>query len=393
MAMVSHSGYPHDVRIRRECEALGDKGIEVDLVCLRQEGESPLERIGNVHVHRMPVFHRRGQGPLGYVREYTAFFIRAFWTLTRLHARHRYAVVQAHNLPDFIVFAALVPKLTGARVILDMHDVTPELFQSLYGISERSPTFGLLRFVEQMSLAFADRVITVNRNIRDLFLSRNAIGHAIDVVMNAPDPRYFAPLPRPEGSVSGNPAISRFRLFHHGQVLRRYSFETALDALAIVRRRIPAATLDIYGDGDEGYRGELVRYADRRGLNGSVRFHDRVPVEQVPTLIAGADVGLVPCRRDPFVDKVMLPVRLLEYAVMGLPAVVARVGTVESYFSDGDVAYYRPDDPEDMARQIVALHENPVERALMAERARTAVAAHEWPIQKNRYLRLIEALA
>ncbi|NIW62934.1 MAG: glycosyltransferase WbuB, partial [Gemmatimonadetes bacterium] len=62
------------------------------------------------------------------------------------------------------------------------------------------------------------------------------------------------------------------------------------------------------------------------------------PVERVPALIAGADLGLVPCRRDPFVDKVMLPVRLLEYVVMGLPAVVSRVGTVEAYFGDDAVA-------------------------------------------------------
>ena len=154
IAMVVHSYYPADVRVRRECEALADRGDTVDMICLRKPDEAPVETVDNVKVHRLPVQHRRGQGPVAYIREYLNFFLRAFWALTRLHIRNRYRIVQVHNMPDFLVFVTLIPKLTGARVLLDMHDITPELFQSLYGIPEQSTTFALLRFVEQMSLAF-----------------------------------------------------------------------------------------------------------------------------------------------------------------------------------------------------------------------------------------------
>ena len=387
IAMVVHSYYPADVRVRRECEALADRGDTVDMVCLRKPDEPPVETVGNVEVHRLPVQHRRGQGPVAYIREYLNFFLRAFWTLTRLHIRNRYRIVQVHNMPDFLVFVTLIPKLSGARVLLDMHDITPELFQSLYGIPEQSVTFALLRFVEQMSLAYADAVLTVNRNIRDLFLTRNPIAHKIEVVMNAPDPRYFTP----NGSGASAPN-GTFRLLHHGQILRRYNFEVALEAFALARRHIPNLRLDIYGDGEEGYIEELQRTVRARGLHRDILFHGRVPVEQVPGLIRNAHLGLVPCRKDVFVDRVMLPVRLLEYVVMGLPSVVSRVGTVESYFTDDEVAYYPHNDAGALARRIVELHADPQRRTGLARHARTAFRRYEWPRMKARYCRVLDML-
>ncbi len=291
LVMVVHAYYPHDVRVRRQVEALADRGDTVDLVCLQDVGETAFEQIGNASVYRLPVRHRRGQGVGGYLIEYFSFFLLAAVQLTRLYARHRHPVVQVHNLPDFLVFTAAVPKILGSRIVLDMHDVTPELFQSLYGIDEKSLAFRFLVIVEQASLAFADYVLTVNRNIRDLFLTRNPIAHKLEVVMNAPDPRYFKYRGSRACSVNGS-----FRLFHHGQILRRYSFETALEGVRLASRRIPYVELDIYGDGEEAYLDEIKQKTIQMGLEGRVRFHDRVPVEQVPGLISRADVGIVPER-------------------------------------------------------------------------------------------------
>lgn len=385
LAMVVHAYYPHDVRVRRQVEALADRGDTVDIICLRQNGERVIEQIGNATVHRLPVTHDRGQGVAGYLREYVAFFILATLKLTRLYITHRYPVVQVHNMPDFLVFTAVVPKCLGSRVVLDMHDVTPELFQSLYGIDQQSFAFRLLTLFEQASLAFADDVLTVNRNIRDLFLTRNPIAHKLEVVMNAPDPRYFKH--RGSGSRSTN---ATFRLFHHGQILRRYNFETALEGVRMASRKIPHVELDIYGDGKDAYISEIKAQATSMGLQDCVHFHDRVPVEQVPELISQADVGIVPCRKDVFVDTVMLPVRLLEYVAMGLPSVVSRVGTVEAYFDDTQVGYYGHDNPVELSDRIIELYED---RRLREDRAKKALRAFEgldWPAMVKRYYRVID---
>jgi len=397
--MVVHAYYPHDVRVRRQCEALADRGDIVDLVCLRAEGESKTERIGNVNVHRLPLRHERGQGALGYMAEYAAFFVLAFLKLGALSIRHRYPIVQVHNMPDFLVFTTLIPKILGARILLDMHDITPELFQSIYGISDRSITFKLLVLFEQASLAYADRVMTVNRNIRDLFITRNPIAHKIEVVMNAPDPRYFRytgpGASHPTSLESGQPTALKnkpFRLFHHGQILRRYNFETALEGFSIASKQVPSLEMDIYGDGEKQYLEEIKDWVSSRGWSDRIRFHDRVPVEQIPDLIRQADLGLVPCKKDVFVDKVMLPVRLLEYVAMGLPSICSRVGTVESYFDDSEVAYYKNNDPAELASQIVGLYKNPGLREQLARKAMKAFRSCEWPRMQKRYYRILDQM-
>jgi hypothetical protein len=70
-------------------------------------------------------------------------------------------VVQAHNLPDFLVFAALVPKLLGARLILDLHDLMPEFYASRFKSGMTSFPIRLLCWQERLSCLFAKHVITV----------------------------------------------------------------------------------------------------------------------------------------------------------------------------------------------------------------------------------------
>ena len=385
MAMVVHSYYPADVRVRRECEALADRGDSVDLICLQKSDEPAFETVGNVDVYRLPVQHHRGQGPAGYIKEYLNFFMRAFFCLTRLFFKHKHPIVQVHNMPDFLVFTTLIPKLFGARIVLDMHDITPELFQSLYGISETSKTFKILCFAERLSLAYADAVLTVNKNIRDLFLTRNPIARKLEVVMNAPDPRYFTPTR--SGAPTPNDTV---RLFHHGQILRRYSFEVALRGFEIARKTIPNLEFDIYGDGEEKYIDELQKFIHDHKLQDRVRLHDRVPVEQIPKLIEQAHLGIVPCKKDVFVDKVMLPVRLLEYVSMNVPTIVSRVGTVETYFNDNEVAFYPHDDAEALAQQIISLTQDAHKREDLVKHARTAFQNHTWEQQKEQYYRTID---
>ena len=117
-----------------------------------------------------------------------------------------------------------------------------------------------------------------------------------------------------------------------------------------------------------------------------------MPVEKVPRLIDRADLGLVPCRKDVFVDKVMLPVRLLEYVTMGLPAVVSKVGTVESYFGDEDVAFYPPQDASALASRIVELYRSPSDRLQMADRAKATFRRYEWPQMQQQYYQVIDRL-
>jgi len=120
--MVVHAYYPlGETRVEREAQALLTEGWEVDVICLQDEGEPSIEEVDNVMVYRLPV-RRSGKGFLQQLLEYFTFFFLAFGKLTSLHLKKKYQTVQLHNLPDFLVFAGMVPKLTGSRLILDLHE-------------------------------------------------------------------------------------------------------------------------------------------------------------------------------------------------------------------------------------------------------------------------------
>ena len=102
------------------------------MICLRDDGQPARERHRGVEIHRLPV--RLDKRSLGLqLLSYLRFLTRATVRLGVLHTRDPYRTVQVHNLPDFLVLCALVPKLRGAPVILDLHDLMPEFYAGRFG--------------------------------------------------------------------------------------------------------------------------------------------------------------------------------------------------------------------------------------------------------------------
>src|SRR3981189_2575508 len=113
---------PQDSRVAREVEALAALGHHVDVICLRNEHQPPIERLPGVTVCRLPLRHSRGRRALRYLTEYGSFFVLATGLVTLLHLRRRYRIIQVNSLPDALVFAASVPRLLGARVVPGRHE-------------------------------------------------------------------------------------------------------------------------------------------------------------------------------------------------------------------------------------------------------------------------------
>jgi hypothetical protein len=158
--MVAHSYYEEDPRVRREAEALVARGRPVDVVALRRPGDGPSGTLNGVRITRIDVQRHQGAGAVVYLREYLSFLVRAGWAATRAHRRRRYAVVQVHSLPDFLVFAALPLKLVGVPVVLDLHEAMPEFFKTRFP-NVRSPLVRrALLLEERLSIAFAGNRFT-----------------------------------------------------------------------------------------------------------------------------------------------------------------------------------------------------------------------------------------
>lgn len=381
--MVVDNYYP-DIRVEREARALVRRGHQVDVICLRNEGEPAVEHADGITIHRLPVRRQRGMSLKVQLREYVSFFLRATFLVTRRHLRRRYDVVQAHNVPNFLVFSAIAPKLSGTPVILDMHDLMPEFFASRFGGRADSLRMRLVRLEERVSAAFADQLITVTRLWADALVERGQRAERVEVVMNLPDEDLFAPR-APVIREAPNPLT----LVYHGTITRRYGIDVLLQALAAVRSRRPVKLI-LHGRGE--YVPEVERLIGELDLAEVVELSTALlPTDELPGIIGRADIGIVPNRRDVFTDGI-LPTKLMEYAALGVPAIVSRTGATEAYFSDEMVRYVPAGDPDALADAIVELGDDPRRREAMATAAQAFSTTHRWPEEADRYVELVERL-
>jgi glycosyltransferase involved in cell wall biosynthesis len=382
--MVVENHWP-DIRVEREARVLLAGGYEVDVICEEGAGYPAGRTVEDgITVHRLPVRRHGGAGLLTQLSEYLSFFARATLRLAVLHRRRRYASVQAHNVPDFLVFAAILPKLTGAAVILDLHDLMPEFFASRFRKPMSSLTVSALRVQERLAVAFADHVITVSDPWRETLIERGAPPDRVSVVMNLPDPDPFG-MPPVHTPDRGGP----IRLLYHGTFAHRLGVDLLLDAVAALRSRY-SLELTMHGVGE--MLDALRARARDLSLDDIVTFSTtRLPTRDLGRLIASADIGVVPYRNDVFTDGIV-PTKLMEYAYFGVPSVASRSSAVMHYFGSDTVAYCEPGDVESLRAAIESLLGDGKRRREMGHRIREFSSAHRWEEEAARYHALVDSL-
>lgn len=387
--MVVHAYYPAgETRVEREALALVDYGLEVDVLCLRRSGQKAFETLEGVNVYRLPAKRYKRSSAARQLLEYMAFFVVAFAKLTALHFTRRYAVIQVHNLPDFLVFAALVPKLSGARVILDLHDLMPEFYAARFHTDMDSRAVKIVRWQEQLSCRFADHAITVTELWRQALIERGIPPDKITVVMNVANSRFFHRRPLSKTPIGED---DRLDLIYHGGWPRRYGIDVAIRAVHIVREKVPAIHLTIHGGGDE--REALFELTKELDLERHISFSTKLlPSSMLPQLIRKADIGLVPYRRDVFTDGI-LPTKLMEYVALGLPVIAARTTAITAYFDDTMVQYFSPGDPEDLARCILELCTNQNRLAELVANSDRFNNQYNWCKLSTEYTALVDRLS
>jgi len=386
VCIISHSGYPFETRSRRMAEALVGCGYKVDVICLRLPGQPAEEALNGVRLIRLPVIRHQGAGALVYLREYSSYFALAARQLLRLHRSHPYRLVQVHNPPDALAFCTLPLKLAGTPVIVDLRELTPELFMSRFRLARSGAVVRLLTLFERWACAYANAVIVLHEPHRQIMAGRGVRAGMMTQVMNCPDDRFCA-----STSGAGMPAApdGQFVDLYHGGMLERYGVDLLVEAVGRLRGAIPGPRLELYGAGD--FLPRVQAQASASDLGDVVRFHGQRPLEEIPAAIAAASVGVVPMRQDVFTDCV-LPTKLLEYVAMGLPAIASRTHTTAHYFDDTMVALFAPGAVDELAALLLANYREPDAAHAQAGRAKRFTELHNWRGQTQSYLNLVKRL-
>ncbi|WP_162907597.1 glycosyltransferase [Allorhizocola rhizosphaerae] len=380
VGMLVISEYESDARVRRQAEALVERGDEVTVVALHAEGRPAVDVVDGVNVVHLPTQKYRGESSLSYIKLYGGFTARAAGRMARWG--RRFDVVQAHSMPEALVFAAAVQRAMRVPVLLDVHDLTSELFSAKF--EGRRGLMSAIRFSERASFRFADEVLTPHDRYTDML--RAMTRTPVTTVMNCPDDRYFTARPWKGWEPGGEVVFG-----YHGLIAPRHGLAQLAEALAAVRGEVPGARMQVWGSGD-GLAPLREKVAELR-LGDAVSLPTRLlPIHEMTKELDKMHIGVLASQLDPWTANV-LPNKLMEYAVMGIPVITFRNATIERYFPDDAVTYVDPANPANLREAMLALIRDPEKARLQAERAREVMVGRTWRHQRQHYYEVIDRMA
>lgn len=384
VCMLAYSFYESDMRILRYAKALAERGDVVDVISLRREGALPSEVLNGVNVCRVQGRERNERGWFDYLFRVVRFMIVSGFILARKHLKTPYDVIHVHSVPDFLVFSALVPRLLGAKVILDIHDILPEFFASKFGASRESRIFKLLVVAEYLSVRVSDHVIIANDLWRERLVKRSARPEQCTAIVNYPDSELFHPRKNPSETSETS------RITYPGTLNAHQGVDTAVRATALLRDEIPDLAFHIYGEGPS--KADLMTLANDLALSKTVFFHEFLPCDKIPEAMALSTLAVVPKRASSEFGNEAMSTKIMEFMSLGVPVIVSRTKVDTYYHDESRVMFFESENPLDLARCIRLLLNDPALRESLISNALVYIQNNNWNSKKHVYLEIVDGL-
>jgi glycosyltransferase involved in cell wall biosynthesis len=378
--------YPRDPRVRRYVNALNDEGMGCVIICSKRKRDSFYEELGPNRIYRIPVSKRRGSFFTTLV-EYLLFSWISSMLLVYLGLKYRFSIIHIHTLPDFLIFAAIWNKLFGAKLILDLHEIFPELYMARTGAGGNSFKVKLLKTAEKYSIKLADVLVTIHDNARDIFIKRNpGIEGRMFVVMNSVDPREFAD----SALVPGK----EFVIIYNGTIVKLLNLIIIVEALALLKQEIPAGDFDtmvfrLYGDGPA--LEEILQLAKKLGVEDKVQYMGYLQPADMRKEVLKTSVLILPPVKNIYSD-LFYTIKLIETIYLKIPVIATRLNTYMRYYTEDALYYFDSGDTRALAERIKEVFYN---KELARRKTETARAEYDllgWDIMRKRYVGIVEDL-
>jgi glycosyltransferase involved in cell wall biosynthesis len=395
VCMVVFGRYESDARVRKVSEALANRGDRVDVICIGPSSDeatptnsskkyNSFAETGSVNLYQINDTKYLGTNPLNYLAKLIAFLFKSAFLLSKLHIRKRYNVVHIHGVPNFEVFAAIIPKLLGAKIILDIHDLIPEFFARKFHIPPDHFIIKCLLLEERVCATLADHVITVTEPWRLKLINRSVPRDKCTVIMNVPDPAIFRP-----SNNSQEPKTDTFNILYYGTFSEITGTDLLVRAMKQIKDAIPNSKLTLLGGGPQHCRLETLSKEFR--LTDSIDIRSGIPTPLLPKVIEEADICIDPKRDGVFAGETF-SVKLMEYLAIRKPVVASRTAANSYYLNDATVEFFDPGNVDSLARAVINLYQHPKRRKQLVENSSVFLKQHNWPNYKKVYLELVDSL-
>ncbi len=367
LIVVENLPVPLDRRVWQEACALRDAGYPVVVICPQMRGHlEPEETLEGIHIYRHWISEEAGRFA-GFFREYASALwgeMRLAWKAWR---RHRFRLLHLCNPPDLLFLVAWPFRLLGVRVIYDVHDLWPEMFEAKFG--RRGLLYWAVRLAERCTHATARVVLATNESVKQVALTRGRKS-ATDVFVVRTAPRID------DGARAPDPGLKKGRRFLIGYVGVMGSADGVrylVEAAAHIVHRLGRRDIQFLLMGTGPEHEAVLRLRDTAGVTEHVDLPGRVTNDFLFSALATMDLGV---SSDPIngYNHHCTMNKVLEYMAFGKPQVMFDLK--EGRASAGEAAeYVEENSAEKLAGAIVRLLDDPVRRERLgrigAERMRT----------------------
>jgi glycosyltransferase involved in cell wall biosynthesis len=359
LILVENLPVPLDRRVWQEACALRDAGYEAVVICPRMRGfTQPEEKLEGIQIYRHWI-SEEARGMLGFFREYGSALWGEWWLACQARARHKFKLLHLCNPPDLLFLVAWPFKLLGVRVIYDVHDAWPEMFEAKFG--KRGLLYWVVRLAERLTYACADVVLVTNESVRRIAIERGR---------KKPDHVFVvrtAPKIATE-KADANPALKKGRRFlvgYVGVMGNADGVNYLIEAAAHLVHRLGRKDVQFLLMGTGPEHQALLEQRDRAGLQSYVDLPGRVSNEFLFSALQTIDLGVACDPINPYNDHCTMN-KTLEYMAFGKAQVL--FGTREGRASAGEAAVYvMENSAEKLGEAISRLLDDPAARERMGQ--------------------------
>lgn len=358
LIVVENLPVPFDRRVWQEACALRDAGHEVTVICPQMRGYTqPEEVLEGIQIYRHWISGEAGSLG-GFITEYASALWGEFTCALKAWRRGGFDIIHLCNPPDLLFLVALPFKLLGGvKVVFDVHDLWPEMFEAKFG--RRGLLYWAVRMAERCTLALADVVIATNQSVLAAVKKRGRLkdDHAF-VVRTAPS-RMNTSAAADETLRAGKKHLVGYIGVMGSADGVHYLIHAAAHILK-ARGRADVQFL-LMGSGPE--HADLLALRDQLGLQDHVSMPGRVSDEFLCRALSSIDLGVACDPINAYNDHCTMN-KVLEYMAFAKPMVM--FGTVEGrYSAGGSAVYVMENSAEKLGDAILALLDDEAGRKAM----------------------------
>ncbi len=373
LIIVENLPVPFDRRVWIEATTLKEAGYDVSVICPIGKGlNERYDIIDDIHIYRHPLPKETGS-KLNYIREYATALYWEFRLAWKVKRERGFDIIHICNPPDLLFLIAGWHKIfSGVRVVFDHHDVNPELYEQKY--HRQDILYHGLRFVERLTFAIADVVLSTNTSYREIALRRGGQTPSnVFVVRSAPNLHQFKPLPI-------DPSLKKGRTYLVGYVGimgEQDGVDYLLQAVEFIVHHAGRTDIQFHLIGGGPALNDLIRLSRSLGVEDFVEFVGFRSGDDLLTRLSTCDICVSPDPRNTYNDICTMN-KTLEYMALAKP--IVQFDLTEGRQSAADASLYAdPNDTRDFARKILKLADSPALRERLGLIGRRRMESHlEW---------------